>query len=111
MNASIAADAERTVAVLVVNALLAVMKRMGIGGRDELLRASRITEAQLEAAEGRLPERDVVRVIETALELSGDEARHQPGATTSSGRWIFGGAGGVNRQPCGLKPNRTDRTL
>jgi hypothetical protein len=74
MNASISVAGERTVSVAVVIALAELVQRAGIANRDELLRAARISQSQLDVPDGRVSQREARSVFEAALELSGDEA-------------------------------------
>jgi AraC-like DNA-binding protein len=56
-----------------VSAVLDVVERAGVP-RAELLRAAQLSTADLTATEARVPEREVVRLCELALQLSGDPA-------------------------------------
>lgn len=74
MSVSLPPGAEPTVSVSVLNAIMEIMERMGVARRDELLTAAGMPSSLLDAAEARIPEREAQRLVDIALERTGDDA-------------------------------------
>jgi AraC-like DNA-binding protein len=70
---SVGPAVETTISIRVVQALVDAVERAGFP-RNELLRAAGLEAAQLDAAEARVPRREVCRICEIVLDLTGDPA-------------------------------------